>query len=181
LAASLAEEYPQANKGIGLTVVGLQEQITGPFKPALLVLLAAVALVLLIACANVANLLLARASAREKEFAIRSALGANRRRLVRQLLTESLLLSLTGGALGLLLAFWIVDLLKTLSPQGAPRVDEISIDLPVLGFTLGIALLTGLAFGLVPALQTSKPDLNQTLNEGRGTGNGSRRSGLRSA
>ena len=181
LAADLGEEYPQTNKGVGMTIVGLQEQIVGQFKTALLVLLAAVALVLLIACANVASLLLARASAREKEFAIRSALGANRRRLMRQLLTESVLLSLTGGALGLLLAFWMVDALKALSPQGTPRVSEINIDLPVLGFTCAVALLTGLAFGLVPALQTSKPNLNQTLKEGRGTGDATRRSGLRSA
>jgi len=180
LAAHLAEEYPQANKGVGMTIVGLQEQIVGRFKLALLVLLAAVGLVLLIACANVANLLLARASAREKEFAIRSALGANRRRLIRQLLTESVLLSVTGGTLGLLLAFWMLDALKTLSPQATPRVSEIGIDLPVLGFTLAVALFTGLAFGLVPALQTSKPNLNQTLNEGRGTGDSSRRSRLRS-
>jgi putative ABC transport system permease protein len=180
LAGALAEQYPQPNSGVGTTIVGLQEQVVGETKTALMVLLAAVALVLLIACANVANLLLARASVREKEIAVRAALGAGRPRLVRQFLTESVLLGLTGGVLGLLLAFWMVELLVTLSPDGTPRVDEIGIDAPVLAFTIAVAVLTGLVFGLVPALQSSNPNLNQTLKEGRGAGEATRRRRLRS-
>ncbi|PYP83639.1 MAG: hypothetical protein DMF61_22480 [Blastocatellia bacterium AA13] len=161
---------PDANKEIGVTIIRLQEQIVGNVRTMLLVLLGAVCFVLLIACANVANLLMVRASTREREIAIRAAIGAGRSRIVRQLLTESLLLALAGGALGLSLAVWMVNALVSVSPPGMPRIDEIAIDWHVLAFTLGIAMLTGLLFGVIPAMVTAKPDLNHSLKDGKTSG-----------
>jgi predicted permease len=166
IADQLQQQYPNIMEGYGVNLVPLHEQVVGKTRLALLVLLGAVVFVLFIACANVANLLLARSAVREREIAIRMALGAGRRRLIRQLLTESSLLALLGGAAGLLIANWGLKALIALSPEDTPRLDQITIDRRVLLFTLAVSLLTGLLFGLAPALQASKPDLNESLKEG---------------
>jgi len=171
----LAQSYSETNTGWSTRVSNLRERLVSGMRTSLLVLLGAVAIVLLIACANVANLLLARATARQKEIAVRTALGASRLRIVRQLLTESLLLSIIGGAFGFGLSVWLTRLLIAVSPANSPRFDEIGIDSSVFLFTLGITLLTGLAFGVVPALQTSRLDLNENLKESGRRGAGGER------
>ncbi|HKP13445.1 MAG TPA: ABC transporter permease, partial [Blastocatellia bacterium] len=174
--------YPNENTDIGVSLVGMQEELVGDIKPKLKLLLIVVAAVLLIACVNVASLLLARASSRQKEIAIRTALGASRGRIISQLLTESVLLGLAGGVVGLALAFAGLRLVVALNPPNIPRLSEINIDLIVLVFTLAVSLVTGVVFGLVPALQASKPNLNETLKEGsRGSSAGGNRQRLRRA
>ncbi|MFY9555228.1 MAG: ABC transporter permease [Blastocatellia bacterium] len=177
----LAQQYKDTNAGVSANIVPLREHITGNVQLPLVILLVAVGVVLLIACVNVANLLLARAAVRQKEIAIRTALGAGRLRLIRQLLTESVLLSVIGGALGLLLAYGELKLLLALNPPDIPGLSEIGIDGRVLAFTFLVAILTGLIFGLAPALQAANPDLNETLKEGaRGSTGGINRQRVRS-
>ena len=170
IAQRSAEQHPDFNRDLGVYIVGYHQQLTGKMRAALLILLGAVAFVLLIACANVANLLLARAAARQRELAIRTALGAGRSRLMRQLLTESMLLSLLGGALGLALALWNFDAIVAALPAHMPRAAEIQVDWQVLVFTFVVAVMTGVIFGLVPALQAYRLNLSEALKESGGKG-----------
>jgi putative ABC transport system permease protein len=174
LREQLAGEYPETNAGWGVVVDSLHDRTVRSVRPALLMFLAAVFLVLLIACANVANLFLARGASREREFAVRLALGASRGRLVRQLLIESLLYALGGGALGVLLATWAVALFSALAPAWLPRLEEVRMDGVVLAFALGVSVLSSVLFGLVPALKASDLNVSETLREGR-SGEGTHR------
>jgi predicted permease len=170
IAENLAAAYPEADKNVGIRLVSVKEDIVGKVQPFLIVLLAAVGFLLLIACANVANLLLARAMGRMNEFGIRAALGASRARVIRQLLTESILLAGLGGALGLLFAFWGTKAVLGALPGAVPRANEVSLDWRVLLFTMALSLFAGVVFGLAPALKTSRVNLLETLKEsGRGS------------
>ena len=184
ITARLEQQYPDDNKGWGASVIPIVADTVRTYDTALWVSMAAVAFVLLIACANVANLMLARASGRQKEIALRAALGASRWRIVRQLLTESVIVALIGGAAGILVAFWGIDALRAANPGNAARFApgwyQLGLSFTVLAFTLGLSLISGIVFGLAPALQVSKPNLNDSLKEGSRQTSG-RSHGLRSS
>jgi putative ABC transport system permease protein len=182
LAAQLAKQYPDSNKGWGIFMMPIQDYTVRDVKPVLYTLLGAVGCVLLIACANLANLLLARATARSREISIRAALGAGRGRLIRQLLTESVVLAVCGGVAGVILARWGLDALLALAPTSLPRITEIHLDSGVLLFSLALSVVTGLIFGIAPALLAARADVNEALKQGtRGSTEGGARGRLRSA
>jgi len=174
VAKNIAAAYPESNKDSGITLVPLKTDVVGDLRGVLLVLLGAVSFVLLIACANVANLLLARATGRTREFAIRTALGASASRVIRQLLTESVLLGIAGGAIGLVLAKLGLRAILAALPDTLPRIEEVGLDFHVLLFTMGISVMTGVVFGLVPALKLLRPDVGETLKEGARGSSGKR-------
>ena len=181
IAQRLEQQHPETNKDQGAYVVSITDEITGGIRPTLLMIFGAVIFVLLVACANVANLLLARSTVRFKEITIRSAIGAARSQLIRQLLTESLVLALLGGVLGLLLAIWGTGLVESAGSKINPMFHDIHVDMRCLAFTFGISIITGLIFGLAPAMQISRPNLAESLKEsGRGSGPAASRNRLRS-
>jgi putative ABC transport system permease protein len=181
IAQRIEQQHPETNKDYSAHVVSITDEIVGDIRPTLWIVFGAVIFVLLVACANVANLLLARSTVRHKEITIRSAIGAGRGQLIRQLLTESLLLSLIGGGIGLMLAVWGTGLVASVGSKLNPMLQDVHIDLRVLLFTLGISIITGIVFGLAPALQVSKPNLTESLKEaGRGSGPSGSRNRLRS-
>jgi putative ABC transport system permease protein len=179
ISGRLATDYPETNAAIRANVVPFHDHLLGNARPALFILQGAVLFLLLIACANIASLLLARGTERESEFAIRAALGAGRPRLMRQLLTESATLAVVGGAVGVLLALWGVDLLAAIGPTGIPRLDEVSVDGRVLGFAVVLVLGTALLFGIIPAAHFSRPDLQSSMKETRTSTAGSARQRIR--
>jgi putative ABC transport system permease protein len=182
IAQRLEQQHPQTNKGRGVHITSITEDTVGGASRALWMIFGAVGFVLLVACANVANLLLARASARQKEITIRSAIGAGRGRLIRQLLTESLLLSIVGGTLGLFIAIWGIGMIERIGSRINPVFNGFHIDLRVLAFTFGLTLITGLLFGVAPALQMSRPNLSESLKDtGRGLGGSAKSNRLRGA
>jgi predicted permease len=174
ITSALAVAYPDADKGIGAKLMPIRRSMVGGIQPTLLMLFAAVGFVLLIACVNVANLLLARSTGRTREFAVRAALGAPRSRVIRQLLTECVLLSFVGGGLGLLLAAWGTRAALGVLPAALPRAEQIGLDARVLFFAASVSLLVGILFGLAPALKTSRPDLHETLKQGGRGSSGTR-------
>lgn len=181
IAQRIEQQHPQTNKDYGAQLVSITDEIVGDIRPTLWIVFGAVIFVLLVACANVANLLLARSTVRYKEITIRSAIGAGRTQLIRQLLTESLLLSIIGGGIGLMLAVWGTGLVASVGSRINPMLQDVHIDIRVLLFTLGISVITGVVFGLAPALQISKPNLTESLKEGgRGSGTPGSRNRLRS-
>jgi putative ABC transport system permease protein len=179
IAGALAQEYPESNEEWGLSLVPLHDQIVGSVRSSLLVFLIAVGLVLLIGCVNVANLMLVRSSQRQKEFAIRLAIGAGRSRMLRQILTESVLIACLAGAVGLLVGTWTVDVFLSLAPGNIPRLDEVSVDAAVLTFAVVVTALTSIVFGLIPALRSARVDLNHSLKEGHQSESSRSRVGFR--
>lgn len=181
VAGRLAEDYPETNSRTSASVVPLRDHLVGNAKTALVILQAAVLFLLLVACANVASLFLARGAERESEFAVRAALGAGRLRLIRQLLTESVAIALAGAVCGVVLAFWALDLIVAIGPAEIPRLDEVALDGRVLAFALAVTGVTALAFGVLPSIHFSQPDLQSAIKEGRGATAGRARQRIRSA